>query len=54
VIVRPAMPVTVPWARVPSLMINVSADKTVATDTTHRLIATAMTIVFICPFFFLD
>jgi hypothetical protein len=43
--VRPAMAVAVPWRRVPSLKINVSADATVDRDTTDRLIAAAMTIL---------
>ena len=47
IIVRAAKPMRVPWTRVPSLMINVSADAIAASDTTHRLIAVAMTILFI-------
>jgi hypothetical protein len=43
--VRAAKPVTVPSTRVPSLMINVSADEIAARDTTHRLTAAAMTIL---------
>jgi hypothetical protein len=38
---------TVPSMREPSLMTSVSADTTVARDTTHRLIAAAMTIFLI-------
>jgi hypothetical protein len=47
VMVRAAMPTTVPWTRVPFLMINVSADEIAASDMTHRLIAVAMTILLI-------
>jgi hypothetical protein len=52
VMVRAAMPTTVPWTRVPSRMINVSADAIAAGDTTHRLIAAAMTILLIWHFLF--
>jgi hypothetical protein len=38
---------TVPGTRVPSLMTNVSADAIAASDITQRLIAVAMTILFI-------
>src|SRR3972149_10880779 len=50
VIVRAATLTTLPERRVPSLRINVSADKMAASDTTHMLIAVAMTILLIKHF----
>ncbi len=47
VMVWAAKPTTVPSTRVPFLMTSVSADAMAARDTTHRLIARAMTIRFI-------
>ena len=46
-LVRAATLTTLPETRVPSFSTNVSADAMAASDTTHRLIAVAMTILFI-------
>jgi hypothetical protein len=50
VIVRAKTLTTLPVTRVPSLRINVSADATAASDTTHTVIAVAITILFIWHF----
>lgn len=53
-IVRAATLTTLPDTRVPSLMINVSADEMAAPDTTHKPIAAAVTILFIWYSFWND